>query len=52
MTKSGDVQLYDKKRNSPDVKKRVPVKRGGARSGVRKAQAETFSQLVDLRLEK
>ena len=27
MTKSGDVQLYDKKRNSPDVKKRLPVKR-------------------------
>ena len=27
MTKSGDVQLYDKKRNSPDVKWRLPVKR-------------------------
>ena len=27
MTKSDDVQLYDKKRNSPDVKKRLPVKR-------------------------
>ena len=30
MTKSGDVQLYDKKRNSPDVKKRLPVKREGS----------------------
>ena len=75
MTKSGDVQLYDKKRNSPDVKKRLPVKcevsaeecflrllvytifsrsgtEGSPRGGTRKAQGETFSQLVSLRLEK